>query len=260
MRNFIQSVRDTFTIMSRGSPIERENAIINLRNTDVYIYKECSINGFELGDCGVYLSISLTPLFKLSLSALRNMKRLMTGSLLLIASQDFKKALFVTVFKKSNDEEALMSRYLNDGVIDVDVKVIDTEESNENFKTIFQLMDMKRRNIFVFEAQSYFEAYVHTLTNLQTLKPEHIPFKDYIIKAFPNVDKPCYLSSSTMYKLNFNLKEITATENMDNDIKTYPIMNPQKWPDHNEYMDESQLEALINMLTKEVSIVQGPPG
>lgn len=73
-----------------------------------------------------------------------------------------------------------------------------------------------------------------------------LPFKSNLVDGIKYVSTPSYINETTTYR-------------MKNVFPSYPHLNILgKWPSYEECinLDESQLEALQNMLTKEISLVQ----
>ncbi|RIA88937.1 hypothetical protein C1645_739024 [Glomus cerebriforme] len=214
-------------------------------------------------------------------------KRLLTGSLvaLLLPSrlsqlaQLNNKYSFYFGIVTSRDEYAL-SRY--DDYADIDISFIDSSiyhiALNEitNFDKITTQSLEKR---FMVESTSvYLEAYYHILKTLQTTNPFSLPFEKYLapnLEGKSNVDievkNPMYTRApefkfdlSVLCKnKHINLKLKVAEKNTHDEVakNITKYSNIGKLPDGTSYgLDETQAKALISALTREIALIEGPPG
>ncbi|GBC05064.1 hypothetical protein RclHR1_00600027 [Rhizophagus clarus] len=139
----------------------------------------------------------------------------------------------------------------------------------------------------------YLEAYYHILKTLQTTYPFSLPFKKYLAPNFDDmnndddenekigggtngntldieVESPLYTRApgfqfdlSILCKYKYNLRLDVADESThDRVIKNIvKYSNIGKSPDGTTYgLDETQTKALISSLTREIALVEGPPG
>ena len=115
-------------------------------------------------------------------------------------------------------------------------------------------VDPQREWVMVEAAQGYFEAYRHTLKSLQKIAKEPFPLAEYIVGVEREVAPPWYLRKKPKKDLS-PLFEGTGTEH-----RHVNLLEGQ-WPsDPTSNLDASQVAALRRILTKELAIVQGPPG
>ncbi|KAK5402956.1 hypothetical protein LTR06_010382 [Exophiala xenobiotica] len=115
-------------------------------------------------------------------------------------------------------------------------------------------IDPQEEWIMIEAKQGYYEAYRHTLRALQKLSQESFPLADHICKLNPSVDPPVYLQQTPTIDLSAAAKgdEKKAYESID---------VTQQWPTAPEdSLDDTQWEALQEMITKRLAIIQGPPG
>lgn len=107
------------------------------------------------------------------------------------------------------------------------------------------------------ESQAYFEAYRHNLKVLQELNGENFPFKRYLVDLDENVLPPSYLTNNPNYTISNGLPASNP------ESKNFPIniLSEETWPTPEDlHMDQSQYDAYFAALTKQLAIIQGPPG
>ncbi|CAB4477601.1 unnamed protein product [Rhizophagus irregularis] len=113
----------------------------------------------------------------------------------------------------------------------------------------------------------YYEAYRHVLTTLQTTKPSSLPFKQYLAPELDfcsesihvNVNPPKYTRApgfqfdlsalcDNKQNLTLNVANTHTYDDVAKKINAYSIL------------DESQAKAVISALTREIALIEGPPG
>ncbi|XP_067120945.1 NFX1-type zinc finger-containing protein 1-like isoform X2 [Centruroides vittatus] len=168
-------------------------------------------------------------------------KRLLSGSLLCLSSDNFETMLFATVAKRDPIK-------LKKGELEVHFENLNNE--------IFSISPFS--TFVMVESEAYFEAYRHTLAALQEIAQDDLPLKDYILYVQSQVKSPQYLHSNTLY--NFSSTFDALSFNSTSPVMI-PILNFDMWPS-NELLDldVSQFVALQAALTKEFAVIQGPPG
>lgn len=91
------------------------------------------------------------------------------------------------------------------------------------------------------------------LTPLQTCFPHPIR---YIVECNRDVQPPAYLQRGDLYDLN-----CIADPEYKEKVLPFHSLEDAAWPKMEELgLDESQMKALQLALTKELAIIQGPPG
>ncbi|GBB94416.1 hypothetical protein RclHR1_02350015 [Rhizophagus clarus] len=146
----------------------------------------------------------------------------------------------------------------------------------------------------------YLESYYHVLKTLQTTNPSSLPFEKYLAPNFSDlnsmnndvedvkgkmreemreemssaydikVDNPMYTRApgfqfnlsilcKNQYNLYLNVADESTHDGVIKDIVEHS--NIGKLPNGNPYgLDETQAKALISSLTREIALVEGPPG
>lgn len=108
------------------------------------------------------------------------------------------------------------------------------------------------------------QAYRHNLKVLQQFQPNSFPLKKYIVDVRTRIEPPSYLRSQTCFDLRPLAVEICKELDADKELENYKavnLLNRNTWPDKRYFgLDDSQYEAFIAALTKQVAIIQGPPG
>ncbi len=248
------------------------------------------IRGRELSNIKIYTNVQLVNI-KFSMAGVccqinigqrpRSSKRLIYGSLVCLSHDQFREnILFGTVDNCDG---------IRRGV--VDIKFFDDEMS----KNILQYT--KTKTFEMVESYAYFEAYRPILQSLKESDGNSMPFTKYLIEAdCSDVSKPQYLSGNpnTPYDLSnlipnhddvgqndegqeeMGQKDVGQHDLGQEDVgQQYmgqkDIANKEKfskiknvcdltlWPSSLD-LDKSQIDALYNGLTQELSVIQGPPG
>lgn len=99
--------------------------------------------------------------------------------------------------------------------------------------------------------------YYYNLKVLQEFDPKNFPFEKYIVSVDKDISPPPYLTNDSTYVISNGLLET------DPDAKIFQVevMHRQKWPSHADLnLDESQYGALRAAITKQLVVIQGPPG
>lgn len=171
----------------------------------------------------------------------QNSKRLIYGSLVCLSQDNFETFLFAMVSDRDADE-------LGKGEVQL-------QFSDHSRRLLARVRPTD--SFIMVETTAYFEAYRHVLEGLQEMNVQDVPFQKYIVSCERDVGAPRYLNADVKYDFSclFN-KDISSTTE-----KKINVLNPRDWPSKEILgFDESQIEALRLALTKELAIIQGPPG
>lgn len=96
---------------------------------------------------------------------------------------------------------------------------------------------------------------------LQHFDTENFPLQRYIVEVERKMDPPAYLKIDTCYNLRPLGVDKKAKAIETKNFETVKILDKSTWPDRTYFgFDESQYEAFVAALTKQVAIIQGPPG
>lgn len=78
----------------------------------------------------------------------------------------------------------------------------------------------------------------------------------YIVECKSEIRPPAYLTMEKTLDLG-----CIAAQGFQKNLKPFRSLEPSAWPDMEQLgLDESQMKALKLALTKELAIIQGPPG
>ncbi|KIW89661.1 uncharacterized protein Z519_09817 [Cladophialophora bantiana CBS 173.52] len=115
-------------------------------------------------------------------------------------------------------------------------------------------LDPQKEWLMIEAKQGYFEAYRHTLKALQKLSQETFPMSDHICHLSPSVLPPSYVHENPTLDLSAAAIPAQKQEYSKVDVtKDWP-------PAPTDSLDDTQWEALKEILTRRLAIVQGPPG
>ncbi|XP_064399168.1 NFX1-type zinc finger-containing protein 1-like [Halichondria panicea] len=211
---------------------------------DVRVYRNVTIQQPVCLAMGIGFEISF------NMRALRRInweytKRLITGSLLCLSTDEFQTIAFASVAQRE-------TKQLEKGIVTVKF---------EGSVNGFQLHSQTEYTMV--ESVAYLEAYRHVLEKLQEVCKEHeidmMPFRNYIVNcSFDNIPLPRYLNhfGHTIFDLQgiIEIKSKLASSIVD-------LTKASSWPDASVTdLDPSQMRALQAALTQEISVIQGPPG
>ncbi|PKC70238.1 hypothetical protein RhiirA1_502071 [Rhizophagus irregularis] len=129
----------------------------------------------------------------------------------------------------------------------------------------------KVKSYMVESTNIYYEAYCHVLKILQTTNPTSLPFKRYLAPALDhhlesacmNVEiKPPKYTIAPGFQFDLS---VLCSNNKQQNLKLN-VTNTNTYDEVaqkiNEYskLDESQAKALVSALTREIALIEGPPG
>uniref|UniRef100_A0A8C0YTZ7 Zinc finger NFX1-type containing 1 n=2 Tax=Canis lupus familiaris TaxID=9615 RepID=A0A8C0YTZ7_CANLF len=180
----------------------------------------------------------------------QNSKRLLYGSLVCMSKDNFETFLFATV---SNREQEDLCR----GIVQLSFN-----EQSQQLLAEVQPSD----SFLMVETTAYFEAYRHVLEGLQEVQEEDVPFQRNIVDCDSYVKEPRYLLMGGRYDFTPLIKSPSATGESLRSAESLRhsrvnVLDPSQWPSKEALkLDDSQMEALQFALTRELAIIQGPPG
>ncbi|RIA86082.1 hypothetical protein C1645_780424 [Glomus cerebriforme] len=205
-------------------------------------------------------------------------KKLMSGSLICVLWQNENSlnnnetnpmpthSLYFGVVVEKN--EKLLSRYETEAMIDVHFI------ESSIYPIVLEDISMGRnhpariKRFMVESTGVYFESYNHILKTLQATNPSDVPFRQYLISSLERsrqitrVATPLYTRAPRFHfdlsillknpydSLFLNVQDDTSRENA---IKKLTI------PDVST-LDETQARALVDALSREIALIEGPPG
>ncbi|KAK6492324.1 NFX1-type zinc finger-containing protein 1-like [Huso huso] len=205
-------------------------------------------------------------------------KRLLYGALVCLSRDNFETMIFATVANRDVKD-------LQKGITTLDF----TEESR------LKLSEFQENDCFLMvETTAFFEAYRHVLGGLKEMALGELPMQKYIVSCDTNISSPQYLIN---HRHTYSLQSLTtegpvriqeleksvSTEESDGADKSdtddflgrqdfkellglpwrdrHDVLNFADWPSKQWLkLDDSQLQAVQMALTKELAIIQGPPG
>ena len=211
--------------------------------SDVRVYTNIKILGTKSSHVGVCLKVNIG-------AAPRSSKQLIHGSLVCLSHDGFKENIFFATVESRES--------INRGMLDLHI----------HNAPIANLLKHVTKPFVMVESCAYFEAYSHILNSLQKCNALSMPFTNYLIDVnCQHIDMPLYLSENpdAFFDLSHLLKtagEIDKNKKIrDQYSKVTDMCDITSWPSTDlTGFDASQLHALINGLTQELSIIQGPPG
>lgn len=92
---------------------------------------------------------------------------------------------------------------------------------------------------------------------LQEFGKDNFPLDKYIVDVKKDISPPSYLTNDTVYRISNGFPDGDPQAKMS----TVQILSNLEWPPSDDFnLDESQFEAFRAALTKQMVIIQGPPG
>ncbi|XP_052246827.1 NFX1-type zinc finger-containing protein 1-like isoform X1 [Dreissena polymorpha] len=263
---------DYINSLREGIHQYRQNKVLEHENKS---YKK---NHSYIKDVRVYYGMSLScPVFDDGLNYVLSFRGKFTrttdtflkfGTLVAFSDDEFKTYFFGTISKR------------NIRAGEIYVKMI-----NNSFEVMWKKFHLP---ITMIEpTNGYFESYRHVLKVLQSFakmesEGKLLPFQKYIVQCSKIVHPPSYLEPSTIYYLkqsiqsqNQHVPHAIEIDNGDSE-RSSPFESDDdseqnhsdgtrvldnEWPLPEELeMDENQMDAFKTALSKEFSLIQGPPG
>lgn len=92
---------------------------------------------------------------------------------------------------------------------------------------------------------------------LQSFGNDNFPLAKYIVNVDKDISAPSYLTEDSVFLISNGLPE------SDPNRKIIPVdmLSHQEWPPREDFhLDESQFTAFRAALTKQMVVIQGPPG
>ena len=215
------------------------------------VYHQATFTKMLLNEDGLLLLVN----FKAKNTSL--LKTFINGTLLCFSSDNFKTILFATVVsqREENQAEQLKSNPVDQLIqVKVELDILD----NLNILGINESGFISSSQTYtMIESPAHFETYYHVLKSLQGSDLQKMPFSEYLINhRLYKMRRPLYLTR----KCHFDMSGVLKSKH-DNDLCCFDITHNDCWPSCDvEGLDESQIKALQNALTHEVSLIQGPPG
>ncbi|KAG1185790.1 hypothetical protein G6F36_006673 [Rhizopus arrhizus] len=175
-------------------------------------------------------------------------KRLMPGSLVLLSKDHFETDLKVATIV-DRGEEPMQGPNRFEYMLDLYLER-DNDEQPLGFGD--PTLSDKDNYVMIEATDGYFEAYRHILKVLQKVKSDELPFSPYIVNLSKETLVPHYAAKKRIYDAN-----VYKTSHRG---ERWPIDIMGAWPEYNTGMDKTQLDALKTILSRNLSIIQGPPG
>ena len=232
--DFVSPLRDGIREITKNTPKEK-------RSQNLYIYENVEIMHTVCTKAGIVHCIRL-DMRHLRRIPWEHSKRLLFGSFLCLSKDNFKTMLFATVANRKAED-------LRVGKLDI------------RFVNGLEATHQRRDRYVMVESPAYFESYRPILEQLKYITSETFPFQDYLVHCNADVKTPQYLRTGILeLQVRYDLEETLELA----DVRgggIVSICDPRTWPKADEVnLNASQLEAMISALTKEFSVIQGPPG
>ncbi|EPB87088.1 hypothetical protein HMPREF1544_06112 [Mucor circinelloides 1006PhL] len=175
-------------------------------------------------------------------------KRLMPGSLVLLSKDHFEKDLKIaTVVNRGDEPMRGPNRF--EYLVDI---YLERDDDEQPFGFGDPSLTESDTYVMIEATDGYFEAYRHVLNVFKNVKPNELPFSDYLVKLSNEVLVPHYAATKRIYDINVQSRNIRRDR--------WPVDILENWPEYPTGMDRTQMDALRTILSHNLSIVQGPPG
>ena len=208
-----------------------------------------SINIYEnvkiLDDKSIYHTIK----FEMKKMHWETSKRLLQGSLVCLTNDNFKTVYFATIY----DRDVKM---LEEGKIRI--KFEDWLSFNNKF---FRGFSNHAHNFIMVETLAHFASYRYNLESLKMFDEKSLPFAKHIVYSQNSeIDDPKYLRNRKT-RLCFDFDPIIKGLIHQKNYLNVDILQLNFWPNSSILgLNESQYKAMQLSLTKELVVIQGPPG
>ncbi|XP_075772705.1 NFX1-type zinc finger-containing protein 1-like isoform X2 [Pelodiscus sinensis] len=177
-------------------------------------------------------------------------KRLLSGSLTCLISDDCAQVLFGTVVGGSQQEPPR-------GAVWLDVRA--------NHRDLLR-RHLGRTSFTMVESPAFFESYQHVLEGLQEMDPARVPFRRYVVQCRTSILPPAHLGDHAAFDLS-GLRppqppgDTAEGPGSAGDLRAVSPGDSHVWaPETFPHLDESQILAIRMALSREFVLIQGPPG
>ncbi|KAH3813292.1 hypothetical protein DPMN_141745 [Dreissena polymorpha] len=254
--DFIGPLRDGITEYIKNNESKAKS---NIRNTDVRIYRNVIVVGPELAEFGLSFKMKMEMTTGLRKIHWELGKRLIYGSLVCLSDNEFDTLVLATVIDNAKIKDGIFSVLIED----------------ENV----QISELLNRNFTMAESTVYFESYKHVLAGLQSINETNFAFAKHIVFSQPKCSPPAYLDVQTSFDLRPLIHDdyiIVHPSNIRNEVLSVnqhivsqennkstrvKVLDHSPWPAKESLqLDDSQMRAIQNALSREFAIIQGPPG
>ena len=232
--DFVSPLREGIREIIKNIP-DRE------RSQNLYIYENVEVLTSAFTRAGIVHSIHL-DMKRLRKIPWEHSKRLLFGSFLCLSKNNFKTMLFSTVANRKAED-------LRAGKLEI------------RFVSDLEGTPKTREKYVMVESPAYFEAYRPILEQLKKITPDAFPFQEYLVNCDSDVKPPKYLRCGIPGRQVLYDMEDTFEMETSKGSSLVSVSDTKSWPHAEDvHLDPSQLEALKGALTKEFSVIQGPPG
>ncbi|OKL64232.1 hypothetical protein UA08_00707 [Talaromyces atroroseus] len=199
---------------------------------EICVYEKVYITGITFCPKGIATKVSFSPARSGKNIVWQYSSRLIAGSMVALspANDCFKTQCLVAVVAARPMDQ------IKERPSKVDLFFADDKEAS---------FDPQQEWIMVQARSGYLESTRHTMKALQVMKNEKFPFSEHICGLKKDIGCPEYVKLDPQMKL--------FSDEYINILTGWPSQ-----PQNN--LDESQWEALRQILTKRLAIIQGPPG
>ena len=233
--DFVSPLREGIREIIKNIPEEE-------RCHNLYIYENVEIlTAAVFTRAGIVHSIHL-DMKRLKKVPWEHSKRLLFGSFLCLSKDNFKTMLFATVANRKAEDLA-------------------TGKLHIRFVKGFEDIPQTQEKYVMVESPAYFEAYRPILEQLRKITQDAFPFQEYLVFCNSDVKPPRYLRDEKPgIQVQYDMEQVLELKSSNCSSKI-SICDPKAWPQAEDvHLNASQLEALRGALTKEFSVIQGPPG
>ena len=169
----------------------------------------------------------------------------MPGTLVLLSKDHFEKDLKIATIVERGDNP-LRGRHKFELMLDL---YLERDNENQPFGFGDPTMSTEDTYVMIEATDGYFEAYRHVLNVFKNIKPTELPFKPYLVDLSNEIMVPHYAAKKRIYDIN--VQKYSKTK------ERWPVDIRNPWANFPTGMDATQTDALRNILSHNLSIVQG---
>lgn len=190
---------------------------------------------------------------------------MIVGSLVCLSPDDFETFFFATVAGRRDPEKLAKGEFTikleieSTAMPEITPLITYVMVESQVYFEVFSYQSCNRSMVqfrLMSELFSIFsQAYRHNLKVLQVFGKDNFPLEKYIVDVDRDISPPNHLRDKSVYNFPIYWADDTKAG------KAVDILNNQEWPPREDFkLDESQYEAFRAALTKQLAVIQGPPG
>ncbi|KAL4426728.1 hypothetical protein ABPG74_006100 [Tetrahymena malaccensis] len=241
--------------------MQKQLRALKVLNPQFNFYNQIDIVNIQF-EKGLTLTLSALPILPKKNMKIRldSSNRLLGDQCLYLTDYNFSKLITCQLENEYIDPnlKSLNTQYNN---IRIKIRIMEDIEQSENNleqikKTIFN------HTAILVEPKVYYGQYVQCMKAIKNMinNKFRLPFQENLLHLNKKINMPAFINEDTKYYLDFSPLNQTGQQYNNNQAYLHRLKDDWSQIPTLKYINQSQADAIKNILTKEISLLQGPPG